>query len=507
MKRQTAALTVFAVLVGLLCASVAQATLVAQYSFEQADPLLDDTANGYDLTNGGSPGVTFSSPTDPTFAVLGSGCGSYVGNGGCPSPNPSYLDLPATLDTTLTDFTFTMLARKTSASDNYQTVLAADMFRFQHLSNNRLGMGTKTAGGGSTTNGVFPNNEWQFVALTYRASDNQVEAYIAPASTASLGGPGMAFTASNDSLDTAAGFRIGSDGRSGIGCYDPFGGQIDQVRVYSDYKTSDQMQAIYGRYVGYSDPLVAKYTFEDSANREQDVTGHGHNATNGGDVAYVAPPSPGSLALGTTAAAHPRNSSGYLDLPSEVYLPGEDFTFTAFVRKDASETGSYQTILGTDRFRFQFFPTGADDDGAGGLRLDVNGAGASGPANGANNAFMTEQWYFVALRYDASTQQIDAFLQPGQQWTFDSAEFTRMANGTLGIGDMSQFRLGGDGLSDIGGFDAFGGWIDEAYFFNAALTDQEIANLFHGYVPEPATAMIWSLLAGLGIALRWRRRK
>jgi len=26
-------------------------------------------------------------------------------------------------------------------------------------------------------------------------------------------------------------------------------------------------------------------------------------------------------------------------------------------------------------------------------------------------------------------------------------------------------------------------------------------------VPEPATLLIWSLLAGLGIGLRWRRRK
>ena len=65
-------------------------------------------------------------------------------------------------------------------------MLAADVFRFQHATSDRLLMQTKTAGLQYSANNAFPNNEWQFLALTYRASDNRVEAYIQPAG-ASLG--------------------------------------------------------------------------------------------------------------------------------------------------------------------------------------------------------------------------------------------------------------------------------------------------------------------------------
>ncbi len=55
------------------------------------------------------------------------------------------------------------------------------------------------------------------------------------------------------------------------------------------------------------------------------------------------------------------------------------------------------------------------------------------------------------------------------------------------------------------------GDIAEILVYGRVLTSEEIAQneryLMTKYSPEPATMLIWSLLAGLGVALGWRRRK
>ena len=54
--------------------------------------------------------------------------------------------------------------------------------------------------------------------------------------------------------------------------------------------------------------------------------------------------------------------------------------------------------------------------------------------------------------------------------------------------------------------------LDDLAVFNLALADWQISNVMRlgpaNYnVPEPATLLIWSLLAGLGIGVGWRRRR
>ncbi len=58
----------------------------------------------------------------------------------------------------------------------------------------------------------------------------------------------------------------------------------------------------------------------------------------------------------------------------------------------------------------------------------------------------------------------------------------------------------------------FGGDVAEILVYNTALSAEQIQGienyLFASYpVPEPATLLVWSLLAGLGVGLGWRRRK
>jgi len=63
----------------------------------------------------------------------------------------------------------------------------------------------------------------------------------------------------------------------------------------------------------------------------------------------------------------------------------------------------------------------------------------------------------------------------------------------------------GTGSGQGANSNAFGGMLDQFVLYNRALTDQEILGL--SVIPEPTTLLIWSLLAGLGVGLGWRRRK
>ena len=148
-------------------------------------------------------------------------------------------------------------------------------------------------------------------------------------------------------------------------------------------------------------------------------------------------------------------------------------------------------------------------DGAGQLRLDINGAGASGSNVGPAGGFLTEEWYFVALRYDADTHLMEAFLQDGDVAQLQAPVITRTVSGTLGLDDINALRVGSDGLSGIGSGDTWGGWIDNVQFFNGYLSNQEIENVFlaDSTVPEPLTLLTLGLLAPAALGRYVRRRR
>jgi len=97
-----------------------------------------------------------------------------------------------------------------------------------------------------------------------------------------------------------------------------------------------------------------------------------------------------------------------------------------------------------------------------------------------------------------------------------------------GIGGSTLFYIDGgyvgqsgfQALTDVGslgnnytGGQKFSNYLDDLAVFNTALADWQIRGLGNGYfgpgnipVPEPASLLVWSLLAGLGIGLAWRRR-
>ncbi|MFW5693148.1 MAG: DUF2341 domain-containing protein, partial [Thermoguttaceae bacterium] len=462
--------------------------LVAEYSHEAVDPLVDTSGGGHDATNAGSGGgVAFVPVADPQgFAPgLGSTVGSYVRT----ATNSPRLELPASLATDLgTSFTFTALVQGDGlvADGGHQTILASNRFRFQRGNADQLLLQVNQPPDSATNlvqapAGTFDPDTWYMAVLRYDAAANRADTYLVPA-TSIVAAPGLAMTPTVPMTDISN-FHVGSDGVSGIGGFDGWRGWIDNARFYEGALSKRELRDVFHSYTGHVGPvgLLAQYAHENAANRLEDSSGHGLDATNGGGVAFVAPTDPGGFDLGGTVGEYPRAGNGYLNTP-QLHTPGDDFTFFAMVRKNADETGGHQTLLSSNRFRFQFQNTGADDDGAGQLRLDVNGPGASGSAESGTGTFLTDEWYLAALTYNASTKTIDTYLQPDSPVLFGPA-FTRTANGPDGLDDMLNFRVGVDGLSGIGGGDAFGGWIDGVRFYDQAFTKAELRDIFREYRP------------------------
>jgi len=471
--------------------------LVVRYDHENPANRLEDTSgNDLHATNGGS--VTFGLPTTPGPLQLGT-VGQYPGG------STSYLDVP-NIHTPGDDFTFVAMVRKQGGSSGHQTILGADRFRLQYRSADgyngvlRLDL-TSSAGGGTRESpaGSFLADQWYFVALQYNATTGQLTGWLQDDSPVFLGSD-LTFPISNlAGFDVVSKFRIGMDGLSGIGSADAFIGQIDAIRFYDTLLTKRQLREIFREYnpvpSGYVG-LVAEYSHENPSNRLADDTGHRVPATNRGAVQFVPPP-PGGIfqpGLGTTVGFYSRQETASLDF-DQFYTAGDDFTFTALVRKDVTETESHETILATNRFRLQFHNTGSFDDGVGELFLQVNGDGASGPMYAGAGTFLTDQWYFVALRYNATSHVLEAFLD--NTGGLGSPVISQVVLGAVGLDDMVQFRVGADGLTGLGSVDPFGGWIDRIQFYDRFLTDEELHAILSANVPEPATLG----LLGLGLIL------
>ncbi len=483
--------------------------------YEHEDPgnrLADSSGNGLDATSGGS--VAFTAPVDPGPFDLGTTSGDYPRNGS------GYLDLPE-VHTPGDSFTFAAMVRKEGTGDGHQTILGTDRFRFQYRETADDTVGGRlrldlnpTAGGGTTeTPGdTFLSDQWHFVALAYDAATGQLQAWLQDGSPVFLGPEYSATTGNVPYFDDISRFRVGGDGLSGVpgAGFDSFGGQIDGIRYFDTLLSKRELRDVFRQYhpvPGGTVGLVAQYAHE-GPDPLTDDTGHGVDAINRGEVAFVAPP-PGGLfgpGLGSVVGEYPRSDNGSLDFP-EFYTEGDDFTFTAFVRKDDDESGGHQTILGSNRFRFQYQDTGTTDDGAGQLRLDVNGAGASGGNTSGDGTFLTDQWYFVALRYNATTHELDAFLEDGSGG-LGGPLISDIVNGDAGLDDMMQFRVGADGLSGMGLFDPFGGWIDSVRFYDRFLSDAELGDILVGSIPEPSSLALFLIGAfAAPWVWRWRRRK
>lgn len=489
------------VALGLMhCHETSAGVLKSLYSFDGASPLADGSGNGYTLTNNG---VTFSAPTDSGAFLLGSTVGNYSSG--------QSLVIPAEVYAAGDDFTFTAMVRTNTPEDatRHRTMLSTSRFRFQYRPatvGDNVGeyrFESKTPAQTFATGAdVFRMDQWYFVALTYNAATKRVEGYLQDDGEVFGGAKLSGITSAG--LDDMTNFRLGTN-ISGIGGADAWIGQIDGVRFYQGALTKKELREVFREYHPTAGSLFGKFGHE-GANPLSDDTGSGNTLSNGGGVSFVAPPEPSVFDVGEKVGAyHPGVPSGYLDVPN-FYTPGHDFTFLALVRSDGDPVTSHQTIFSSERFRFQFTP-GTLNDGKGSLVMDIKGHGAVSSTYGA---FLNDSWYFVALRYNTSTRLVEAFLDDGRDRTLGTPMLSFTA-ATAGLMDeISRFRIGADGLSGLGNFDTFRGWIDGVQIYDRLLSDVELRQLFAAdylaAVPEPGTVAL-GLLGALGlVVVAWRHR-
>lgn len=295
-----------------------------------------------------------------------------------------------------------------------------------------------------------------------------------------------------------------------------FTGQIDEVRFSTVERSADWLNAQYRsqsdqllNYTAVVRPDAAFHLSHEQIDPTLDDTVNGYDATNTG-VSFVAAPNSeaSGFRLGDTVGSYVRSQNDRLDVDDAAYAGG-DFTFIAVVNRDTTDLNQgFATIFATNRFRFQYRidrPGGVPDLGSQKLNLDVkSSSGSTASATSAGGSFQAGTWYFVVLRYNSTTNLLDAFLEDSTGG-IDTPALN--LNLSFSITDLAGLRIGADGLTGIGSFDGFWGQIDNAQFYNAALTNTDLQSIFLSVaIPEPASLCLLGLcLAGL-TTRRTRRR-
>lgn len=234
---------------------LAQGALVAQYTHEWADPLVDETGHGFNLANNGA--VQFVSPGSADWFNVGQTVAEF------PFSTSKSLAIPAGVYPPHTDFTFTALVRRDGARLNtgHQTIFSSNRFRLQWriTRNNVPGVGMVAVPGteqlnldlrdagtaranGMSPRGSFGLEEWYFVAMRFKAATGEVDAFLQTASGTLA--PPVIHLAPSFNIGDLTGFRIGLDGLSGIGSGDAFAGEIDGVRFYDTWLDNRQLQGV-----------------------------------------------------------------------------------------------------------------------------------------------------------------------------------------------------------------------------------------------------------------------
>lgn len=343
-----------------------------------------------------------------------------------------YLQGGAALDLRNSAYSIFVVGKRTAGDGNYLTMLSSECYRFQ--SNN-----TKYKNGGtlSYSGATVPS----LYAVT-RSSAGTVAVYRNGVQLAS----GSMITGST----TCSNFRIGGDGLSGIGGFDGFNGDIAEVLVYNSELSTTNRQAVesylmsqYGLELPASGLVLrlqadsGVVTSGAAVTAWNDTSGAGNSVSQG--TAGNQPTLVASSGINGKPAVRFDGSSDHLQGPAALDLRSSPYSIF-LVAKPVAGDGNYFTMLSSQCFRF------ANNN----LKYKNGGTLSYGGTLAATLQVVT--------RNSAGTVTV-------------TRNGVQLASGTMTTGSTicSNFRIGGDGLSLIGGFDGYNGDIAEVLVYNQEL--------------------------------------
>jgi hypothetical protein len=230
--------------------------------------------------------------------------------------------------------------------------------------------------------------------------------------------------------------------------------------------------------------LVSQWQFEFNLN---DSVG----PNNGTSIASI------GYAPGVSGQALSLVGAGGVDIANPVaggLQSASGFTVSAWIKMVATSSGpatgsilNLRTVGGTTGFSLEETFGVADS-----LSLYVNTSGTTTYNQVALGGWVFNQAYYVAASFDAASHTMKLYRNGVLQASLTTATGTTMTTDPL-----SAFQIG----RNIVNGSEWNGLIDDARFYNTALSDAQVAAL----VPEPTS--ILAMVAGLSLMLRSRRSR
>ncbi len=339
---------------------------------------------------------------------------------------------------------------------NYRFYVRNDKLSFWSIESSDV-IGTSTVKSG----------EWSHVAVSYDASTDLMTFYI----NGEQDGPARSVTSIGDI--NAGALRIGADtvAEQASPADRWFNGMIDDVRIWNDARTAEEIQANYDQLVSTGDNLVGHWTF-DTTDGSTVTDRSGNNLT-------------GTLTNGADVKNLPQNAirfdgGDYIDAGAgtgnELRLDS-DMTIELWVKPDAiSGTQALITLGGKN----------GDDIAADtylfGLNLKSDGTLSAFHENGSSEPGVTTlatltagEWAHVAVTRDVSERTYTVFINGEAVSTgtysdsLDVVSAATATNATFKIG--TQIDTDGASLTRT-----FTGDIADVRVWNTVRTDQQIAD-------------------------------
>jgi len=379
-------------------------------------------------------------------------------------------------------------------------------------------------GSGSSNNVQHSSNvapgEWNFVAVRFD-KDDKLQLTVIP-ETASLGG--SVVPDNSQSQGAVVGPLVYQPGRptvlgvetSGGAANNAFDGRLDDVAFYNSVLGDDEVKFVRRFGAQTALPTLAFDGADPGASPADNWkpnlgSGTQWNLSGGPDEpALTSGYETGSRILAAyeftggngKAQAGTKLPSRGQDLTVETWIRPVDFSGQEIIFEAGGDGNGFSLLLDDTTLRFR-------------MDQDVVLPGSDHlEASVALPSDLLSDFFQVAGTIDLAGNAIELFVN-GFSVASDSTgvDITSWAGGNddaLGSSNASGTSIGGSDSGDLDPYGSFDGLIGLVRLYHGQLLsgDQLRDNYTAMFpVPEPTTLLIWSLLAGLGVGLRWRRRK